>query len=90
MGLRLGVRWSNRLQKSLVSTAVFLLSLVVTSSTPSSGSASPTEAMEEVSSFLVIKHSWKGKYKRVFSIGALSITTYNPSTMEATNTWQYR
>ena len=46
--------------------------------------------MEEVSSFLVTKHSWKGKYKRVFSIGALSITTYNPSTMEATNTWQYR
>jgi hypothetical protein len=40
-------------------------------------------------SFLVIKHSWKGKYKRVFCIGALSITTYNPSTMEATNSWQY-
>ena len=75
-------------------------------------------------SFLVIKHSWKGKYKRfvindngddgsddgdefqapreekvmveynplthrVFCIGALSITTYNPSTMEATNQWQY-
>ena len=26
---------------------------------------------------------------RVFCIGALSITTYNPSTMEATNQWQY-
>ena len=56
---------------------------------PSSGSASPTEGMEEVSSFLVTKHSWKGKYKRVFSIGALSITTYNPSSMEPTNTWNY-
>ena len=86
----------------------------------SSGSASPTEAADEMCSFLVIKHSWKGKYKRlvikddgddgdefqapreekvmveynppthrVFCIGALSITTYNPSTMEATNQWQY-
>ena len=26
---------------------------------------------------------------RVFCIGALSITAYNPSTMEATNQWQY-
>ena len=31
----------------------------------SSGSASPTEAADEMCSFLVIKHSWKGKYKRL-------------------------
>ena len=38
---------------------------------------------------MVIKHSWKGKYKRVFSVGSTCITTYNPGSMEATNTWQY-
>ena len=75
---------------------------------PSSGSNSPTECQEEVSSdtalcgpmnhiytydqvcsFMVTKHSWKGKYKRVFSVGTTSITTYNPSSMEATNQWNY-
>ena len=33
--------------------------------------------------------SSKSSLCRVFCIGALSITTYNPSTMEATNQWQY-
>ena len=56
---------------------------------PSSGSSSPTECAEEVCSFMVIKHSWKGKYKRVFSVGTTSITTYNPNSMEATNQWNY-
>ncbi|KAK6107132.1 DnaJ domain family protein [Brugia pahangi] len=39
--------------------------------------------------YLVTKHSWKGKYKRIFSIGTLAITTYNPSTLEITNQWLY-
>ena len=72
---------------------------------PSSGSSSPTECAEEVNtqpkmllflstlsqicSFMVTKHSWKGKYKRVFSVGTSSITTYNPNSMEATNQWNY-
>ena len=43
----------------------------------------------QICSFMVTKHSWKGKYKRVFSVGTTSITTYNPSSMEATNTWNY-
>ena len=38
---------------------------------------------------MVTKHSWKGKYKRVFSVGTSSITTYNPNSMEATNQWNY-
>ena len=103
---------------------VFYICYISQTCPSSSGSASPTEAADEMCSFLVIKHSWKGKYKRfvindgnddgsddggefkatreekvlveteppphrVFCIGALSITTYNPSTMEATNQWQY-
>ena len=42
-----------------------------------------------MSSYMVTKHSWKGKYKRVFSIGSMSITTYNPNSMESTNQWMY-
>ena len=38
--------------------------LYFTKPASSSGSASPTEAADEMCSFLVIKHSWKGKYKR--------------------------
>ncbi|VDO84509.1 unnamed protein product [Heligmosomoides polygyrus] len=43
----------------------------------------------DVVCYLVTKHSWKGKYKRIFSIGTLAITTYNPQTLEITNQWQY-
>jgi len=57
---------------------------------PSSGSASPSEDMQEVASFLVIKHSWKGKYKRIFSVGSNGVTTHNPGNMESTNTWLYQ
>ncbi|GMT02615.1 hypothetical protein PENTCL1PPCAC_24789, partial [Pristionchus entomophagus] len=39
--------------------------------------------------YLVTKHAWKGKYKRIFSIGTLAITTYNPSSLEITNQWEY-
>uniref|UniRef100_A0A8R1EG56 DnaJ homologue subfamily C GRV2/DNAJC13 N-terminal domain-containing protein n=1 Tax=Caenorhabditis japonica TaxID=281687 RepID=A0A8R1EG56_CAEJA len=43
----------------------------------------------DIACYLVTKHSWKGKYKRVFSIGTLAITTYNPSSLEITNQWLY-
>lgn len=29
------------------------------------------------------------RYKRIFSIGTLGITTYNPNTLEVTNKWVY-
>lgn len=45
---------------------------------------------QEISSFLVTKLSnWRGKYKRIFTIGTQAITTYNPSTLEVTNQWPY-
>ncbi|KAF1768243.1 hypothetical protein GCK72_000055 [Caenorhabditis remanei] len=43
----------------------------------------------DIACYLVTKHSWKGKYKRVFSIGTLAITTYNPTSLEITNQWLY-
>ncbi|XP_012268108.2 dnaJ homolog subfamily C member 13 isoform X2 [Athalia rosae] len=49
----------------------------------------PIKDNQDVACFLVTKHSWKGKYKRIFSIGSLGITTYNPSNLEVTNKWAY-
>ncbi|SPP75614.1 blast:DnaJ homolog subfamily C member 13 [Drosophila guanche] len=39
--------------------------------------------------FLVTKHSWKGKYKRILSIGTAGISTYNPDRFDLTNRWTY-
>ncbi|CAH0774017.1 unnamed protein product [Bemisia tabaci] len=39
--------------------------------------------------YFVVKHSWKGKYKRIFSVGTQGITTYNPNSLEVTNRWPY-
>lgn len=39
--------------------------------------------------FLLTKHSWKGKYKRILSIGTAGISTYNPEKFELTNRWIY-
>jgi hypothetical protein len=44
----------------------------------------------ELESFLVTKHSaWKGKYKRILTIGSQGIATYNPDKFDATNRWPY-
>uniref|UniRef100_A0A146KY70 DnaJ subfamily C member 13 n=1 Tax=Lygus hesperus TaxID=30085 RepID=A0A146KY70_LYGHE len=39
--------------------------------------------------FYVTKHSWKGRYKRIFSFGTSGVTTYNPESLEITNRWPY-
>ncbi|XP_032585427.1 dnaJ homolog subfamily C member 13 isoform X2 [Drosophila mojavensis] len=39
--------------------------------------------------FIVTKHSWKGKYKRILSIGTSGISTYNPDRFDLTNRWTY-
>uniref|UniRef100_A0A915DGK4 DnaJ homologue subfamily C GRV2/DNAJC13 N-terminal domain-containing protein n=1 Tax=Ditylenchus dipsaci TaxID=166011 RepID=A0A915DGK4_9BILA len=45
---------------------------------------------QDLCCFLVTKLSaWKGKYRRIFSVGTLAITTYNPQTLEITNQWLY-
>ncbi|ESP01914.1 hypothetical protein LOTGIDRAFT_238096, partial [Lottia gigantea] len=43
----------------------------------------------DVACYFITKHSWKGKYKRIFSVGTHGITTYNPQSMEVTNQWPY-
>ncbi|XP_041101155.1 dnaJ homolog subfamily C member 13-like [Polyodon spathula] len=44
---------------------------------------------KDLACFYTTKHSWRGKYKRVFSVGSHGITTYNPTTLEVTNQWPY-
>ena len=44
---------------------------------------------KDICCYFVTKHSWKGKYKRIFSVGNRGITTYNPTTLEVTNQWNY-
>ncbi|XP_035660587.1 dnaJ homolog subfamily C member 13-like isoform X3 [Branchiostoma floridae] len=44
---------------------------------------------KDVASYFTTKHSWRGKYKRIFSVGTKGITTYNPQTLEVTNQWAY-
>lgn len=49
----------------------------------------PLKDNVDLECFLVTKHSWKGKYKRILSIGNAAISTYNPDKYEATNRWVY-
>lgn len=45
----------------------------------------------ELESFLVTKHSaWKGKYKRILTVGSHGIATYNPDKYDLTNRWPYQ
>ncbi|KAK3742179.1 hypothetical protein QZH41_012074 [Actinostola sp. cb2023] len=44
---------------------------------------------EDLACYFTTKHSWRGKYKRIFSVGTKAITTYNPSNLEVTNQWAY-
>jgi len=43
---------------------------------------------DQSSSFLVTKHSWKGKYRRVLTLSPDTFSTFNPSSMETTNAWK--
>ncbi|VEN42457.1 unnamed protein product [Callosobruchus maculatus] len=50
----------------------------------------PIKDNKDVACFFCTKHTtWKGKYKRIFSVGTMGISTYNPSSLEVTNKWPY-
>ncbi|KAM4133042.1 hypothetical protein ACJW30_01G298400 [Castanea mollissima] len=58
------------------------------SSVHSSHSA-PTlvEELEYLARYLVIKHSWRGRYKRILCISSFSIITLDPTTLSVTNSY---
>eukprot|EP00095_Tigriopus_kingsejongensis_P000308 maker-scaffold292_size219010-snap-gene-0.20 protein:Tk00308 transcript:maker-scaffold292_size219010-snap-gene-0.20-mRNA-1 annotation:"dnaj homolog subfamily c member 13 isoform x1" len=39
--------------------------------------------------YWLTKHSWKGKYRRVFTVGPRGVATLNPNSLEATNAWAW-
>lgn len=49
----------------------------------------PPKESIDLECFLVTKHSWKGKYKRILAIGNVGISTYNPDKLDLTNRWSY-
>lgn len=50
----------------------------------------PLKDNKDLECFLVTKHSWKGKYKRILAIGNAGISTYNPDkSNDITNRWGY-
>lgn len=49
----------------------------------------PLKDNVDTASFLVTKHSWKGKYRRVLGVGTAGVTTYNPDRLDITNRWSY-
>ncbi|KAI3443850.1 hypothetical protein Pfo_000515 [Paulownia fortunei] len=55
----------------------------VSSSTP----AAPPEEPEYVARYMVIKHSWRGRYKRILCISNYAIITLDPSTLSVTNSY---
>lgn len=54
-----------------------------------SGKMTNNKENMDLESFLVTKHSWKGKYKRILSIGTTGISTYHPDRFDETNRWSY-
>ena len=59
------------------------------SSSPSSASSAPhvPEEPEYLARYLVVKHSWRGRYKRILCISAGAIITLDPSTLSVTNSY---
>lgn len=49
----------------------------------------PPKESIDLECFLVTKHSWKGKYKRILAIGNVGVSTYNPDKLDLTNRWTY-
>lgn len=57
-------------------------------SNPSSNpSTVPLEEPEYLARYFVVKHSWRGRYKRILCISNVAIITLDPSTLTITNSY---
>ncbi|CAM8877018.1 unnamed protein product [Rhodiola kirilowii] len=54
---------------------------------PSSSAAQVVEEPEYLARYLVVKHSWRGRYKRIFCISSSALITLDPSTLSVTNSY---
>ncbi|XAR53304.1 hypothetical protein NMG60_11021807 [Bertholletia excelsa] len=60
------------------------------SSTSAPSSAPHSHSLEEqeyLARYAVVKHSWRGRYKRILCISNISIITLDPSTLSVTNSY---
>lgn len=59
---------------------------------PSSSTSAPSnpsllEELEYYARYLVVKHSWRGRYKRILCISSSKLITLDPSTLAVTNSY---
>lgn len=57
------------------------------SSSSSSSAAHVAEEPEYLARYLVVKHSWRGRYKRILCLSNVGIITLDPSTLTVTNSY---
>jgi DnaJ family protein C protein 13 len=64
---------------------------VMESASSSSSSSISTPPLQEepeyLARYLVVKHSWRGRYKRILCISNVSIITLDPNTLSVTNSY---
>ncbi|XVE98225.1 hypothetical protein REPUB_Repub03eG0087400 [Reevesia pubescens] len=54
---------------------------------PSATLSLPQEEPEYLARYIVIKHSWRGRYKRILCISNIAIITLDPATLSVTNSY---
>ncbi|XP_057415308.1 dnaJ homolog subfamily C GRV2 isoform X1 [Lotus japonicus] len=47
----------------------------------------PLEEPEYLARYMVVKHSWRGRYKRILCISSVAVVTLDPSTLAVTNSY---
>ncbi|KAK7265011.1 hypothetical protein RJT34_32627 [Clitoria ternatea] len=47
----------------------------------------PLEEPEYLARYMVLKHSWRGRYKRILCISSITVVTLDPSTLSVTNSY---
>lgn len=58
-----------------------------TASAAASSAPPPLEEPEYLARYTVVKHSWRGRYKRILCISSVSVLTLDPSTLSVTNSY---
>ncbi|KAG9456503.1 hypothetical protein H6P81_001011 [Aristolochia fimbriata] len=53
----------------------------------SSSAPAAAEELEYLARYMVVKHSWRGRYKRILCISNVAIITLDPSTLSTTNSY---
>ncbi|KAK8945096.1 hypothetical protein KSP39_PZI008112 [Platanthera zijinensis] len=62
-------------------------SIATARSAPAAAGPAIPEEPEYLSRYMVVKHSWRGRYKRILCISSSSIITLDPSTLAVTNSY---